>query len=62
MNLRKMKIIKALVDLDLILSVGLLAICIGIDAPALYKVGFAILLVIAFALVAECDKMEKENN
>lgn len=57
-----MKTIKALVDLDLIISVGFLAVCIGIDAPALYKVGFAILSVIAVAMVGHCDKIEKENN
>lgn len=56
-----MKTLKALVDLNLILSVGLLVICMGIDAPALYKVGFAILSVIADALVTKCDKMEKED-
>lgn len=57
-----MKTLKALVNLNLILSVGLFAICIGIDAPVLYKDGFAILTAIALVLVAVCDKMEKENN
>ena len=57
----KMKTIKALAAVDLVVSVGILAIAVGIDAPALYKVGFAILSVIAVAMVAECDKIEKEE-
>lgn len=56
-----MKITRALVDIDLVISVAYLCIAIGAEAPVSMQAGFAILTILSIVLKAAFEKEMKSN-